>query len=106
MQYRPLKDYVAKRGGVRLSVHPRLRDQLVDLAVEEYPCAADADVAGEVLAARLSLRARRHYGSVMTFLVVHAAAVLVAGLVWQWHGRRHAHRVLMLGWQEQAKRGR
>lgn len=33
--YRPLKDYVARRGGLRLAMHERLRDQLVEAAVAD-----------------------------------------------------------------------
>lgn len=106
MKYRPLKDYVSKNGGVRLSMHPRLRDQLVDLAVEEFPADASSSTAEEVLAARLTIRARRQYGKVLTFVFVAAAAAGVAKLVCGWHGKRNAHRVLLLGWQSASKDGR
>lgn len=106
VKYRPLKDYVQRRGGLRLAMHPRLRSQLVELAVEEYPVGAAIEVAPEVLSARLTIRARRQYGKVMAFVLVSAAAVTVSKLVCEWHGKRHSHRVLMLGWQEVAKGAR
>lgn len=106
MRFRPLKDYVQKAGGLRLSMHPRLREQLVDMAVEEFPADANFDTAAEVLAARLTIRARRQYGKLLVFVFVASYAAIVAKLVCQWHDKRNAHRVLMLGWQDAARKGR
>jgi hypothetical protein len=105
-KYRPLKDYVRKRGGPRLAFHGRLRDQLVEMAVEDFPVSADDETGPEVLAARLRLRAREKYGSVMLLILVSIFSNLVARYVWEWWKRRHPHQVLMRGWQESAKKGR
>lgn len=106
MKYRPLKDFVAKHGGLRLSMHPRLREQLVDMAVEEFPFDASDAAAVEVLTARLTVRARKQYGSILVLVFITAAGAIVAKLIWEWLRKRHAHRVLLMGWQEAAKKGR
>lgn len=97
-KYRPLKDYVARRGGNRLAFHGKLRDQLVEMAVEDFPFDADAITGPQVLAARLKRRAREKYGSVMMLVLASILANLIAKLVWEWWQKRHAHRVLMYGW--------
>lgn len=100
-KYRPLKDYVSRRGGTRLAIHGRLRDQLVEMAVEDFPFDAPGP---EVLAARLKVKAREQYGSVMLILLVSVISNLVAKLVWEWWQKRHAHQVLMRGWCDAASR--
>lgn len=102
-KYGSLKDYVARRGGLRLAIHGGLRDQLVEMAVEDYPLDAPEDRAEEVLAARLRQRCRQKYGSVMLMLLISVLANLVARAVWEWWKNRHANRVLMAGWQYAAK---
>lgn len=103
--YSPLRRYVATAGGVRASLHPRLRDQLVDWAVEEFPIHADRDRGAEVLAARLRLRVRKskQYGSFLAVAMISILANLIARLVWEWWQKRHSHRVLMLGWHRAAQ---
>lgn len=102
--YSPLKNYVAQKGGLRLSVQHRLRDKLVDWAVEEFPLDADDEHGEEVLAARLRIRARQQYGSsIIAMALVSILANLIARLVWEWWRNRHSHRVLMHGWCQRAK---
>lgn len=103
--YTPLKKFVAEAGGMRLGVHQRLRDQLVEWAVEEFPTDAPADKGAEVLAARLRRRIRedKRYGSIIAIALISIFANLVAKLIWEWWQKRHANRVLMQGWNNAAK---
>ena len=101
--YDSLKKYVSRAGGIRLSTHPALRDQLVEWAVEEFPADAPPERMEEVLAARLRLRARDKYGSVIAAILISILAQLIVKAIVAWWNKRHAHRVLMVGWQEQAR---
>lgn len=105
LRYKPLKDYVRKNCGMRLRMQPRLRDQLVDIAVEEYPFDADDDVVVAVLTARITLRARKQYGSILVLVLISTLGGIIAKLLFDWAKKRHSHRVLLYGWQEQAKQG-
>lgn len=103
MRYEPLKKYVTRAGGVRLSSHPRLRDQIIDWAVEDFPVDAEPERKAEVLAARLRIRAREKYGSIVATVLIWVLVQLIVKAVVAWWERAHAHRVLMVGWQEQAR---
>lgn len=102
--YRPLKDYVARRGGIRLAMHARLRDQLVEAAVADWPTGCDPDKLEDVVVARLRLRVRNRYGSIMAMLLISVVANIVGRLVLEWWRNRHSHRVLMEGWAAQAQK--
>lgn len=103
IKYASLKEHVARVGGLRLAIHGGLRDQLVEMAVEDYPLDAPPERMEEVLRARLRLRCRQKYGSVIALLLISVIANLVARAVWEWWRNRHVHRVLMTGWQYAAK---
>jgi hypothetical protein len=94
----PLKAYVVKRGGIRMSAHWRLAYRLVDMAVEEWPGGCDIDRMADVLQARLSIRVRREYGSVVGRLLVCVLVPAIARLAVEWWCARDSHRVLMKGW--------
>ena len=101
--YSPLRNWVAQQGGMRLAANPRVRERLVDWAVEEFPVDADPDRGQEVLAARLRLRIRKQHGSLIAMALLSIFANIVARLVWEWWSNRHSHRVLMQGWHSRAK---
>ena len=103
--YSPLRRYVSEVGGMKANLHPRLRDQLVDWAVEEFPIHASDDRGAQVLAARLRIRLRKHgqYESLLAVALVSILANLIAKLVWEWWNKRQSHRVLMVGWQRAAQ---
>jgi hypothetical protein len=100
-RYEPLKKFVSRAGGIRLSTHPALRDQLVEWAVEEFPIDADADRVEEVLTARIRRRARDKYGSVIAAILISVLAQLIVKAIIAWWKKNHSHKVLMYGWQEQ-----
>lgn len=101
--YTPLRQYIRRHGGLRLSAAGAMRERLVAMAVEECPVDADDDVGAEVLAARMRIRLRSQYGSVVALLAISVLANLIARLVWRWYVERHSHRVLIHGWQRRAK---
>ena len=98
MQYRPLKDFVARKGGARLSMHAGIRDRLVDMAVEEFPVDAPPDLKEDVLRARMRIRVRKEYGSVMAMILIGVLVNVITRLVLEWWFERNSHRVLMEGW--------
>lgn len=101
--YRPLKDYVARAGGMRLAMHPQIRDQMVELGVEEFPFDATDDTRVKVLAARLRIRARERYGSLLSILIIGIIANLVSRLIIEWWRKHRSHKVLMYVWYRSAK---
>lgn len=102
--HKPLKEYVARAGGMRLSMHQTLRDQLVDMAVAEFPFDAPDDRRVEVLAARLRVRAREKYGSILAMILVSVLANLIARLIVEWWRKHHSNRVLMYAWHRHAEK--
>lgn len=103
LAYTPLREFVSRQGGIRVSMHGPLRDQLVDWCVEEFPLDAPPERMREVLSARVRLRAREEYGSVIAALLISVLAQLIVKLVIEWWKKTHSHRVLMIGWQAQIK---
>lgn len=99
MQYRPLKDYVARKGGARLAIHGGIRDRLVEMAVEEFPTTAPLDRKEEVLRAKMRIRVRKEYGSVIATILIGVLVNVIVRLVTEWWFERNGHRVLMEGWQ-------
>lgn len=101
--YKTLKDYVSRAGGMRLAMHGTLRDQLVEIAVEEFPFDAPDDRRVEVLANRLRVRAREKYGSFVVMMIVSVLANLIAKMIVEWWRKHHSHKVLMYGWHKNAQ---
>lgn len=101
--YEPLKQFVCRSGGMRLALHPGLRDKLIEWAVEEFPADAPPERMEEVLSARLRLRARDQYGSVIAAILISVLAQLIVNAIVAWWHKRNAHRVLMVGWQEASR---
>lgn len=102
--YASLKEFVAKRGGTRLYMHGKLVSSLVDIAVSEFPTDAPEEKMAEVLAARMKLRARERYGSIIAMLLVGVLINVISKLIVEWWNKRKAHRVLMQGWKASAEK--
>lgn len=103
--YRPLTDYIRRRGGMRVAMHQGLVDRMIAMAVEEFPHTGCPDEALEdVLRARLSIRIKREYSSVVAALLISVLANLITRLIVEWIKRRQSHRVLMYGWSENASK--
>lgn len=103
VRYSPLKQYVCRAGGIRLSIHRSMRDQLVEWAVEEFPDDAPQDKVASVLAARLRIRARKQYGSVILTILIGVMIQLVVNAIVDWISRSRANRVLMAAWLEESR---
>lgn len=101
--YRPLKDYVARRGGFRLAMHGGLRDSIVEQIVADWPDDCPIEQIEEVVRARIRLRARKRYGSVLGMIVLSAFINVIVKLVIEWWFSRNSHRVLMHGWSKSAQ---
>lgn len=96
--YASLKRHVERAGGIRLSMHGRARDRLVEMAVEEWPVGCEPVHLEEVLAARLRRRVRQEYGSVVAMILIGVVVNLVVKLIVEWWFQKTSHRVLMEGW--------
>jgi hypothetical protein len=102
--YASLKEFVSRRGGTRLYMHGKLVDSLVDIAVREFPADAPEDRMAEVLAARMKIRAREKYGSIIAMLLVGILINVISKLIVEWWNNRKSHRVLMQGWKASAEK--
>lgn len=104
MTYAPLREFVSRRGGLRLASHSRLRDQLIDIAVEEWPDSCDQDKIADVLKARMAIRVRQQYGSILAMFIISVLVNAIAKIVVEWWFSRDSHRVLMAGWHKNASK--
>lgn len=101
--YRPLKAFVASRGGSRMRMHGPIRDRLVEMAVEEWPIGASDEHVEEVLQARLRRRVRERYGSVIAMFLISVLVNQLVRLIIEWWRNRNSHKVLMEGWARSAQ---
>ena len=104
VSYSPLKEFVSRKGGTRLYMHGKLVDSLVDIAVREFPADAPDGRMAEVLAARMRIRAREKYGSIIAMLLVGILINVISKLIVEWWNNRKSHRVLMQGWKASAEK--
>lgn len=101
--YRPLRDYVRRRGGLRVAMHGRLADQVLDEVVAGWPIGCHPDQIEEVVRARVAVKVRRKYGSVVAIILLGALINVLVRLVMDWWLQRNSHRVLMQGWASAAQ---
>lgn len=101
--YRPLRDYVRRRGGLRVAMHGRLADQVLDEIVAGWPIGCPADRVEEVVRARVAVKVRQKYGSVIAVILIGALVNVLVRLVMDWWLDRNSHRVLMQGWASAAQ---
>lgn len=100
--YRPLKAFVAARSNSRLRLHGSLRDRMIEAIVEEWPIGCPPDRVEEVVTARMKIRLREQYGSVVAMFLLSILVNALVKLIIEWWFDRESHRVLMVGWAEQA----
>ena len=74
-KYQSLKDFVESRCGARGGFHRGIRNRLTEIAVEEFPSDAADDKCLEVLTARMRVRIRKEYGSVVAMLIISPMAL-------------------------------
>lgn len=101
--YEPLKKYVRREGGMRLSMHGPVRDKLVEWAVEEFPADAPDEKLAEVLTARLRVRARQKYGSILLAIALGVLIQLVVNAIVRWIESRRSNRAAIAEWSASAK---
>jgi hypothetical protein len=102
-RYRPLKSFVARRAGLRLSLHGGLRDRLVEVIVEEWPTDCPIEHIPDVVHARVAVRIRERYSGVLASFLISVLANYLVRLVLEWWWERGSHRVLMAGWANAAQ---
>lgn len=102
--YRPLKAFVAARSSTRLRLHAPLRDKLVEAIVEEWPVGCPPERIEEVVSARMRIRLREQYGSVVAMFLLSILVNALVKLIIEWWFDRESHRVLMVGWANQASK--
>lgn len=102
--YAPLRTFVSRRGGLRIAAHSKVCDRLIDIAVEEWPQDCDPDKVQEVLRARMAIRVRQEYGSVLALVIIGVLVNVISRLITEWWFAKDSHRVLMAGWHHRASK--
>jgi hypothetical protein len=103
IKYGPLKAYILRKGPMRLALHGGLRDRLIEQIVSDWPVGCPPEKLEEVIRARVSLRLRERYGSVVAVLLLSALANIVIRLVLDWWFSSESNRVVMAGWVSEAR---
>lgn len=101
--YRPLRDYVRRRGGLRVAMHGRVADQVLDEIVAGWPIGCPVERMEEVIRARVAVRLKKRYGSIVAMLLLGALVNVLVRLIMDWWLEKRSHRVLMDGWAYAAK---
>lgn len=99
-KFAPLKAFVLRRAPMRVSLHGPLRDRLVEQIVEDWPVGCPPDRLEEVVSARMQVRLREQYGSVIAIFIISTIANILIRLVIEWWFSHHANRLLMAEWAE------
>jgi len=105
-KYAALKLFVRREGRLRLNAfgaQSRFRDQLIEWAVEEWPDETDAARLEETLRARLSIRTREKYGSVLAAFLIPVLVNVIVHLVVKWWESRRDNRAQLSSWVADAK---
>jgi hypothetical protein len=102
-RYGPLKSFVLRKGSMRLALHGFLRDRLIEQIVQDWPVGCPPNRLEEVVRARMTVRLREKYGSVLAVFLLSTIANLVIRLVIEWWFASEANRVVMAGWASEAR---
>ena len=89
--------------GERCRYSRRLRDELVEIAVEEFPADAPDEMKGAILRERLRERVRERYGSVIAIILIGVLVNVITRLILEWWFESPSHRVIMQGWARAAQ---
>lgn len=104
-KYGPLRGFVLRRCPMRVALHGYLRDRLLDHIVQDWPLGCDPSRIEEVVRARMTVRLRERYGSVLAVFLLSTVANLIIRLVIEWWFAHEQNRVLMAGWATEAQKG-
>lgn len=99
-KFGPLKAFVLRRAPMRLALHGSLRDSLVEQIVEEWPVGCQPDRIEEVVRARMSVRLRERYGSVVAVFILSALANVLIRIILEWWFSAPENRTLMAEWAD------
>lgn len=97
-KFGPLKAFVLRRAPMRLALHGSLRDRLVEQVVENWPVGCPPDRLEEVIRARMTVRLREQYGSVVAVFILSALANVIIRLILDWWFSAPENRTLMAEW--------
>lgn len=105
-KYAALKLFVRREGSLRLNAfgaQSRFRDQLVEWAVQEWPDETNAERLEQTLRARLAIRTRERYGSVLAAFLIPVIVNVVVHLIVKWWESRKDNRSQLSAWVCDAK---
>jgi len=75
-----------------------MRDRMIEAIVEEWPVGCPPDRVEEVVTARMKIRLREQYGSIVAMFLLSILVNALVKLIVEWWFDRESHRVLMVGW--------
>lgn len=105
-KYAALKLFVRREGALRLNAfgpQSKFRDQVIDWAIAEWPDEVDPARLEEVLRARLAIRTREKYGSVLAAFLIPVLVNVIAHLIVKWWESRKDNRAKLAVWVASAK---
>lgn len=84
-------------------MHGAVADRLIDQAVADWPAGCPDESLEDVIRARLAVRIRATYGSILASFLIAVLVQVIARLIVEWLKSRAGHRDLMEGWSAQAR---
>jgi|AACY02.2.fsa_nt_gi hypothetical protein len=101
--YPELRDYAIEEGGIRQRVNPRLRDQIIEWIVADWPVGAREDQYPEILMMSVARRLKaQKYGSVLLTFILYVVASQLIQIAIEWVLERLANRELMIQYHAKA----
>ena len=98
-RYAPLKKFVAKRGGVRLAVRPKIRDELVEFCVDNWP----DDNSEKTMRVKAGNFLRQKYGSILASILIALLVRVIVTLIIEWWTSREENRAAWRVWRTYAE---
>jgi hypothetical protein len=101
--YPELRDYAIEQGGIRQRVNPRLRDQIIEWIVADWPVGSREDELAEILMTRVARRLKaQKYGSVLLTFILYIVASQLIKIAIEWVLERLQNRKLMMQYHAKA----
>lgn len=105
VRYGQLRERVRRRGGMRVSMFPDLRDRIVDICVAQWPRDYPNNELQSELERRVSaeLKTDSKYGSVILTIIMMAVVSKAVSLIIEWVLERLENRTAMEAWHASAR---
>lgn len=101
--YPELRDYAIEHGGIRQRVNPRLRDQIIEWIVADWPVGSREDELAPTLMTKVAARLKsQQYSSVLLTFILYVVASQLIKIAIEWVLERLQNRELMMQYHAKA----